>query len=114
MRAVMRVTILLVAFALATLALSWWTIPIIGGLWGLVAAKETWPVTTAAAAAGLSWAVLLAWAAVGSPVFDLGNKVGAVMGLPGWGVFAITLLFPMVLAGSATVLAGSLRPKGKP
>lgn len=114
MRAVVRVVILALAFALATLAVGWWAVPIIGGLWGLIAVKDTWPVATAAAAAGLSWAALLTWAAVGGPVLDVGNKVGATIGLPGWGMFAITLMFPMILAGSAAMLVSSLRPARRP
>lgn len=111
MTVVARVFILLVAFALVTLFLGWWTVAIVGGLWGLVARRETLPTPTAAVAAGLSWALLLAWAAFHGPVVDLAGKVGTVMQLPGLGILAITLLFPMALAGSAAMLAGALRPR---
>lgn len=111
MTAVARVLILLVAFVLVTLFLGWWTIALVGGLWGLVARRGTWPAATAAVAAGLGWALLLAWAAFRGPVLDLAGKVGTIMQLPGLGIFAITVLFPMVLAGSAAMLVGALRPR---
>lgn len=109
MKGVIRVLILLVAFGLVTLFVGWWTVPVLGGLWGVVSGRDTWPAFTAALAGGLSWAVLLAWMAVRGPVVDLAHQVGGVMSLPTWALFVITVAFPMVLAGSAAGLTGAIK-----
>lgn len=109
MKGIIRVSILLVAFGLATLFVGWWTVAVVGALWGLVAGRDTWPAYTAALAAGLSWALLLAWTALHGPVIDLAQRVGGVMALPALALFAVTMAFPMMLAGSAAGLTGAFK-----
>jgi hypothetical protein len=113
MSGVVRVVILLVAFALATIAVGWWAVPVLGGVWGLVATRSTLPALTAAAAAGLSWAALLGWAAFRGPLLGLADKVGAIVGVPAWGLVAVAVAFPALLAGSAAMLVSALRPTRK-
>ena len=112
MKGAVRVGILVIALGAATVGLGWWAVPIVGALWGVVAARETWPVTTVAVAAGLSWVLLLGWAAFHGPVFRLANTLGATVSLPGWGVLLLAIVFPMVRAGSAAGVAGTIK-KGK-
>lgn len=106
MRVILRLFFLAAAFALITAFVDWWAVPILGMVWGLVAARETRPMLTAAASAALGWAVLLVWTGLHGPVGAVATKVGGVMGVPGWLLVVVTLLFPAVLAGGgAGVLA---------
>ena len=59
------------------------------------------------AGAVLGWAALLGWTAWHAPVMPLAQRVGAVFQLPSWGLLALTLLFPALLAGAA---ARAVRP----
>lgn len=74
-----------------------------------------WPVHVArrAAVAGvLAWGGLLATAALrGDAVASLSTTLGAVLGLPGWALFLVTLLYPAVLASSAAWLARLALPR---
>ncbi len=113
MKGLVRVGVLAIAVGAATVGLGWWAVPLVGALWGVVAARETWPVTTIAAAAGLSWVVLLGWAAVQGPVLGVANTLGATVSLPGWGVLLLAVVFPTVLAGSAAGVAGTIKKRKK-
>lgn len=105
--ATLRLVLLAVAFALATATFGWWTVAVLGLVWGWLGGRGRGVATTAAVAAGLGWAGLLAWAALRGPVAELATKVGGVMELPAWGLIALTIVFPMALAGSgALILAG--------
>jgi hypothetical protein len=60
----------------------------------------------AAAAGALAWGGLLVAAALrGDAVATLGSTLGAAMGLPGWALFIVTILYPAILAASAAWLA---------
>ena len=113
MRAFLRITLLAVAFALATAAFGWWTVPLLGAVWGGVASPGTRPASTAGAAACLGWVLLLAWTATQGPVWVLAQRVGGVMALPGWLFAVLTVAFAALLAGSAAGLVfGVLRRPG--
>ena len=105
--------LVLVAVNLAgTEVLGWWAVPVIAALWGFLLPRShpTGSIArnalSAAAAAGISWAVLLAWAASRGPVTELARQLGEIMHLPLWALLAINLLFPAALAWSAACLAG--------
>lgn len=100
-RALLRLMLLGVAFAIATVFVNWWAVPIIGALWGLVAARGSQPVLTAGVSAGLGWGGLLAIMAFRGPVGAVATKVGGVMGISGWMLVAGTLAFAALLAASA-------------
>ena len=108
MRSVLRLTLLALAFALATTFLGWWSVPLIGVLWGVVAKRHTRAGFTAAGAATLAWAALLLLVAVQGPMWMLAHKVGAILAIPGWLFIFITLAFPALLAGTAAVVGESV------
>ena len=109
MRASVRVGLLALAFALATAAFGWWTVPLLGAAWGGVAASTKTPGITAATAAGMGWLVLLAWTATQGPVWVLAQRVGGVLALPGWLFAVLTVAFAGLLAGSAATTVSGLR-----
>ncbi len=102
-------TILIAAFALAT-KLGWWTVPLVAALWGLLRPRLARPALSAAAAAGLAWVVWLAFDAVrGQGALGvLATRLGSVMRLPVPALFLMAILFPALLAWSASALAGGL------
>jgi hypothetical protein len=104
MRPLLRLTLLSLAFVLATAFLGWWSVPSIGVLWGVVAKRHAHPGLTAASAAGLAWAALLVLVAVQGPMWMLADKVGAILAIPGWLFIFVTLAFPALLAGTAAVV----------
>lgn len=111
MKPLIRVLVLGLAMGLATALLGWWMIAVVGAIWGFVASRETWPAMTAAAGAGLAWLALLGWAAVRGPILTLAGQVGAILTVGAAGLLVIALLFPVLLAGSAAVLAGSVKQR---
>jgi hypothetical protein len=104
MRASLRVGLLAPAFALATAVFGWWTVPLLGAVWGGVAAATSRPAVTAGTAAGLGWLLLLAYTALQGPVWVLAQKVGGVLALPGWLFAVLTVAFGALLGGSAAVV----------
>jgi hypothetical protein len=104
------VALLLVVLALGTRFVGWWSVPIAGGAYGLLAAADRWPGLTAAIAAALVWIGELVVAAVtGAPVGTFGRDLATSMQLPPWAIFVVTAAFPALLAGSAAVLTFALR-----
>lgn len=101
--------LLALAFALATVWLGWWAVPLIGAIWGAFKASGERPGPSTAAAAAAGWALLLLWRATQGPIVELADKVGAILRLPGVGFMALTLAFAALLAGSAAGLAAVAR-----
>ncbi len=101
MRAFLRITLLAIAFALATATFGWWMVPVLGAAWGAVASPGTRPTFTASAAACLGWVLLLAWTATQGPAWVVAQRVGGVMGLPGWLFVVLTAAYAALLGGSA-------------
>ena len=91
---------LALAFALTTIVAGWWGVLALGVVWGLVARANSHPGWVAAAAAGSAWLALLLWTATQGPVGLLAARVGGVMGISGWGLIGLTVLYPAMLAGS--------------
>ena len=108
MRAALRVALLALAFAVGTVGLGWWTVPVLGVAWGVVARAHGRAALTAALAAGTAWLLLLGWAAVQGPVGSLATKVGGVMGLPGTVLLAITPAYAMIVVGSGAYVAAAV------
>ncbi len=102
--------VLVVAFGAGTVMFGWWTIPLIGLIWGVIAPSKLQTGATAAMAAALSWGLLLSWTATQGPVGALARRVGSIFGVPSVAFFGITLTLAAVLAGSATLVAGALTP----
>jgi hypothetical protein len=109
MRKAASFAVLVAAFAFAT-RVGWWTIPLVAALWGVLRPRLPRPALSAAAAAGLAWVAWLAFDALRGPgaLGVLATRLGGVMRLPIPVLFLVTILFPALLAWSASVLAGGL------
>lgn len=106
MRYALRLGLLAFAFALATAAFGWWTVPLLGVAWPMIAGPAaSRAAATAALAAALGWLLLLVWAAAQGPVGPVASKVGGAMGMPGIMLVLVTLAFPALLAGTGAVAA---------
>jgi hypothetical protein len=101
--------VLVAAFALAA-KLGWWTVPLVGALWGLLRPRLPRPALSAAAAAGLAWVLWLGFDAVrGQGALGvLATRLSGVMRLPVSALFLVAILFPALLAWSAAALGGGL------
>jgi len=108
MRILLRIVLLGAAFALATVALGWIAVPIVGLLWGLIARDTQRPALTAGAAALAAWAILLAWTAVVARLWALLTRLAGVFEFPGVGILLVTLALAATLAGLGAVVGTSL------
>ncbi len=107
MRATLVRLTLPTVIALTTAALGWWSVPIVGGIWGLLRLSER-PVAVAAASGALAWGVLLLIMALTGPITEVADRVAGMFGLPGIALVLITLFLAAALAGSAAGLGDSL------
>jgi len=109
----LSVLVLAVVLVLATTFLGWWAVPACALLWGLATAR--WlrrPAAAAMLAAVLAWGALLALDALGGQLAGLGALFGSIAKQPPAVFFALSLLFPALLAWSAAALGADLR--GRP
>ena len=109
------VTTLVLAVVMAglTLLYGWWTVPIVAFVWGLAAGRwSPRAAALAALAAALAWGALLGVDALGGRLGGLGTLFGTIAKQPRAVFFALSLLFPAVLAWSAAALGADLR--GRP
>ena len=111
MRIIAAFFLLIVAFALATMFFGWWTVPLIGLAYGILADPRHRPGWLAALAAGAAWALLLAWTASQGPVGLMAEKLAGIMRLPSSALYLITVMFPLVLAGCSTGLCSAIKGK---
>ena len=96
-----RITLLSLAFIAVTAVFGWWGVPLLGLTWGIVGRSTARPALTAGTAAGLAWALILAWSAVVGPVGALAGKLGGIASAPGAVFVGLTLLLPVALASLA-------------
>lgn len=108
MRTALRVGLLTPALALATLVAGWWAVPVLGVVWGMIAARGTRPGLTVGGAAAGGWALLLVWRGLGGPVWRVAERVGPILALPGWLFVVLALIFPAVLALVAAEVGGGI------
>ena len=100
----LRMVLLSAAFALATVALGWIAVPIVGLLWGLIARATRRPALTAAVAALTAWAGLLVWTACVGRVPALLDRMGRIFHIRG----AFIVIATLVLAGVLAMLGASM------
>jgi hypothetical protein len=105
--------VLAMCFAGATLAIGWWGVPIVALGWGVVSQRylgyRVRVAAFAAASAVCAWAGLLLWTATRGPLLLLSTTLGAVVGIPGPVLIAITLAFAALLAWSAATCVFDVR-----
>lgn len=108
MRTFVKLVLLAELFAVATYALGWWTVPIVAVVWAIMSSEAKAARMAAICAAG-GWATLLLLDAAKGPVGTMASRLGGVMGVPGFVLLVLTLVFPALLAWSAAALARGLR-----
>jgi hypothetical protein len=118
-RWVVRLALLALAFAGATIAVGWSGVPATALVWGLLSAfsasgrngagldRGAW---SAGLAAALAWGGLLGAAAWRAPVASLLHILVDVMRVPAPGLLAVTLLLPTALAWSAATVGAAVAP----
>jgi hypothetical protein len=104
MRSFLAVLLLAAAFAIATVVLGWWSVPIVAAAGAVVRRGIPRTVWMAALAAALAWAALLAWLAARGPLGVLATQLAGVMTLPAVVLPLVTVIFPALLAWSAAQL----------
>jgi hypothetical protein len=106
----MLIDLLLVALYVAgTVLLGWWAVLVVGAIGGLLLHRRNSPFLTGGALALVAWAGLLMYANVrGAPIPEFARDLGAILRLPGWGLYAMSLLFAGLLGGAACSLVAAL------
>ena len=114
MRATIRIVLLAAAFALATRALGWWAVPIVGVAWTLLMRGSLRAPWQAALAAILGWGAIFVFAALTTPLGELARRVAGILGQPPAVLYAVTLLYGALLAwsGAGLALVVPVRPRG--
>lgn len=99
MRLLGRLVLLTLAFALITVAIGWWSVAVVGTLWGWIGRSASrHPATEAGVAAGVAWGILLSYAFVVGEGGILLEQLSSVMAIPAWLVVLATLAIAVVLA----------------
>lgn len=104
MRRAARVVAFAALAAGGTVAAGWWIVPVLAAAWVRVLPSDRRPIRTTTLGAALGWLALVGVVALHGHVLALAAALGAVLGLPRWGLLAATLVFPALLAGAAAVL----------
>ncbi len=108
MRTFVKFVLLAEAFAVATYGLGWWIVPVIALVWGLLA-RGAGKARFAALAATTGWATLLLLDVSRGPVSVMATQLGAVMNVPSFVLYILTLIFPGLLAFCTTTLVPTVR-----
>jgi hypothetical protein len=103
-----RLVLLATAFALATFALGWWAVPLVAAVYAAISSAQRGSALISGLAAMLGWAALLAVVAARGPVGTLAAELGGVLNLKVFGVYAVTIAFPGLLAVTSAVVARAL------
>lgn len=100
-----RLVLLASAFAIATVALGWWAVPIVAALYAAITTAQRSSALLSGLAAMLGWGGLLSVAASRGPVSTLAAELAGVLSVRPIAVYAVTIAFPGLLAISAAVVA---------
>ncbi len=103
-----RLVLLATAFAIATFVIGWWAVPLVAAIYAAITAAQRGTAIVCGLGAMLGWCALLAITASRGPVSTLATELGGVLNLPSFGVYAVTIAFPGLLAISAAVVARAL------
>lgn len=95
-------TVLLVA---GTVAIGWWSLPLICAASGLLLRRQRPLFVPAALSGAVAWLLLLAFDAVTGEAGRLAASAGAVLGIPGWAFTSLTVMFASLLSGCAALSA---------
>ncbi len=96
-------------FAVATLILGWWGVPLVAAIWGFTREPEDVGIFAAAGGAALAWLLLLGFQALNSPVWGLAAVLGDILSLTAIGMLVVTIVFPAAVTASVTGAAREVR-----
>jgi hypothetical protein len=111
LRTLVKFVLLAEAFAVGTFAVGWWSVPILAAAWALAAAPDAKPVRSATICATAGWCSLLLLDATRGPIGRVGTQLAGVMLVPFVALIVITLLYPALLALSASTVAAAFRSR---
>jgi hypothetical protein len=111
LRAAVKFVLIAEAFSVATYALGWWAVPLVALLCGLTINPHGKPVVYATLGAAAGWLMLLLLDAARGPLGEVASRFGGVMGFPPAALVVTTLLFPALLAWSASSIGAAVRRK---
>jgi len=110
-RPLLQITLLALAVALGTFMFGWWTVPLTGAVWGLVARERERPQLIAASAAAVGWALLMLWSWTQGPIGEVSRRAAGVMGMSRLSLLSLTIAFPMIVAWAAAAITAAVRGK---
>ena len=113
MRFALRVALLALAFAIGTSILGWWAIPVFSAVAAVFARSVRHQGRAAALAAAIAWAALLGWSAGQGSVWAFSRLAGGAMGVSGFTLILLTIVFPAALAWATTAVTQPIA-RGKP
>jgi hypothetical protein len=109
MRALANLIALILTLAIATVVVGWWSVPVVAGLWTLAAPRRA-AVIYASFAGAAAWGTMLLLIARVGPVTAVDSLLAQIMNVPPHALIEFTVLYGALLAGSAALLAQSIRP----
>ena len=111
LRAIVKFVLLSEGFAVATYAFGWWAIPVVALICGLVMNREGRPIYCSTICAAAGWFSLLLLDAARGPLGEVASRFAGVMGFPPAALLITTLLFPALLAWSASSVGTAIRAR---
>ena len=105
MPTLLRLILLSVAFAVATVAIGWWGVPLAAAIYGVISRQQRSSAIVAGIAGVLAWSELLLFDAARGPIGVLAQTLGGVLNAKPIAVYVLTLAFPGLLALTASLLA---------
>ncbi len=109
----MRFFILTAMMTAATVTAGWWGVAVVAAVWVVLTRSSRQHHWTVATSAGASWGLLLGAMALRGPVDRVSDVLGGIIPVGAIGIVAVTLLFPALLAGLASVVTGALARAGQ-
>ena len=102
--------LLALAAALATLAVAWWVMPLVGLVYGVVSARrgKVGSVAIPLLAGFLGWGGLLLVDAVQGGAGRVATVMGGVLGLPSWALFIVAPAYGALLCAGGALLGSGL------
>ncbi len=102
-----------VVTALSTWLVGWWSVPVVGAVWGW--AKRADPATPlmAGLAAMIAWSLLLLISASGAPAGSVSTAVGQAMRVGPGALMGLTIAYPGLLAASAAAVVRAVGGRGR-
>jgi hypothetical protein len=107
-RSTVKFLLLTEAFAVATYAFGWWTVPLLAFAWAAFVPTRR-PVLFATICAAAGWASMLLLDAARGPVDTVGARFGGILGVSSIALIAITIVYAALLAWSASLVGAAIR-----